>query len=513
MREPKPHVVSFLASLLLIAGLATVVDRPDRTENVAITVDSVGTTTPDDGTSTPNEPATPGDTTAEPGDAATDDAVDTGTTSTPGPSGPSSGPSTPSRPGSTGSPTTPGTSAPPSQAPSPNQPQQPTYPEAALYDDAGKVRGFGPDEIVMCGHAALALGAAFDTSREDLNVYWDMVNESGGIHGRTVTMTWEDDAYLSDQAVRAATACADKDPFMILGGIGFDQIPGVRNWAEANNELYLHHIAVAPEQTYNYSYSLSPTVQLIGDEAGKYLVRAHRDRKIGVMYRATPNWQPGSDAALAVMEGAGVDVTGYPVFQNQGTYANELNQMRIGETEVVFLWENALAAANIINQASDQGYYPTWVVFPFQQTIDLLREPGAHTLEGIASWNAYAPGGYGGAHSEFGVDAEIARFEAAYDEYRPGTTPNDILWQVWVGNKIFHRMLLDCGADCNRNRFAGMMLSGYQAQELPGCKINFADPRSFGGHHGGFAFFTQKTFDSNSGRRFETTEYCLPTLG
>ncbi len=509
MREPKPHVVSFVAAMLLLAGVSTVVDRPEADDATLITVDPVAAPAAGDvssDASTDPEPS-PLDTDAPPPAAASPSpGASPSVASSPGARAPAPRTSA-DQPTST-------TPAQPAPATSPASDDAPRYPEAALYDDTEKLRGFTEDEIVMCGHAALALGAAFDTSREDLNVYWDIVNENGGIHGRSVTMTWEDDAYVSNVAVQAATTCADKNPFMILGGIGFDQIPGVRTWAEQNRELYFHHIAVAPEQTYNYSFSLQPTVELVGDEAGRYIVRMHREKKTGVMYRSTANWSPGSDAAMAVMETAGMDYTGYPVFQNQGSYANEINQMQLTGTEVVFLWENALAAANIINQASEQGFYPTWVLFPFQQTIDLLTEPAAHTIEGVATWNAYAPGGYGGAHAEYGVDAEIARFEAAYATYRPETTPNDILWMVWVGNKVLHRMLLDCGVDCNRNRFAGMMLSGYQAQELPGCRINFADPRSFGGHHGGFAFFSQKKVAHSDGSQvYATTEYCRTTLG
>jgi ABC-type branched-subunit amino acid transport system substrate-binding protein len=503
VREPKPHVVSFLASMLLVAGFATVLDRPESAENVAITVESVTTDQNDDSTSAgePVAQATP----------------DGSPSASPDGASPSVGPS--STPGLT--PTTSGgqsNAAPPSAAPAsatettPYQSTTPTYPEAPLYDDEQKVRGFSATDITMCGHAALALGAAFDTSREDLNVYWDMVNDRGGIHGRDVTMTWEDDAYVASQAITAAETCAGKDPFMILGGIGFDQIPGVRDWAETNNELYLHHIAVAPTQTYNYSYSLSPTVELTGTEFGNYLAGTYADKSIGVLYRDTANWSPGSDAGKAVLEAKGVEYRDYPILQNQGVYSQQLNDMQLNGVEVVWVWENALNAAQILNQADEQGYFPTWVVFPFQTTIDILTDPSAHSIDGVAAWPAYAKGGYGGKFPEYDVDPEIARFEAAYAKFRPGSTPNDLLWQVWIGNKVFEQMLLDCGVDCNRNRFAGMMLSGYQQQVKPACAVNFADKRSFGNHHGGFGFFTQKLFFPESGPAYETTRYCARTL-
>ncbi len=514
-RGPKPHVVAFVTTMLLVAGTATVLDPPGSDEPARITVAS--TTTTDASAEAPSaEQGTPAATprTDDAGEASgevTADATTDGTEEAAAPAPGSAG----SASTANGAPASGGDAAPPSTGTRPAQPpaSRPAYPEAPLYDDEAKTRGIGEDRLVLCGHAALALGAAFDTSREDLNVYWDMVNDRGGVHGRSVTMTWEDDAYVSSQAITAAETCAGKSPFMILGGIGFDQIPGVRDWAEANAELYLHHIAVAPTQAYDYSFSLSPTVQQVGVEFGNHIARNYRDRTIGLIWRDTANWKPGSDAGKAVLEAKGVTVAAdHAIFQNQGVYTQQLNDMQVKGVDVVWIWENALNAAQIINQATEQGYYPTWVVFPFQTTLDILTDAEGQTIDGVGSWPAYAPGGYGGAFADFEVDAEIARFEAAYAKYRPGTKPNDILWQTWIGNKVLDRMLTDCGRDCNRNRFAGMMLSGYQAFEKPGCPIDFADPRSLGGHHGGFRFFSQRLFFPATGPAYETTRYCVRSL-
>ena len=524
----KPHVIGFVATLLLIASVASAIDRPGGDAGLGVTIDAAG---PSEDASEDEAVAAPTRTPRGSQDAASEDASEadvegaspqpgtrggqTGTTggttgaTNGGTTGGTTGSTTGGTAGTTGG-TTGGTSGGTTGS------TAPTYPEANLYSDDEKFRGITDERITFCGHAALALAAAFNTSEADLNVYWEMVTkEQGGVYGRDVVMTWEDDAYAADKAVLAAEACAGKDPFLILGGIGFDQIPKVRTWAEDNSELYVHHIAVAPDRAYDYSYSLSPTVQAIGEQFGNHIAGSHAGKKIGILYRQSDNWTPGHDAGLAVLKSRGVEVVGdYPVVQNQGAYSVELNQLRSAGAEVVWVWENALNAAQIINQATEQGYRPTWVVFPFQTTIDTLRQPNTLTIDGVAAWPSYAPSGYGGAFPEYEYDAEIARFEAAYAKYRPGVKPNDLLWQVWLGNKILHRMLRDCGADCNRNRFAGMMLSGYQAHEKPGCPIDFSDSRSFGGHITGFAYFSQQLYQHSDGSyQYRTTRYCAPSLG
>lgn len=524
----KPHVIGFVATLLLIASVASAIDRPGGDAGPGVTIDAAG---PSEDASEDEVVAAPSRTPRGSEDAASEDASEpdadgavpqpgtrggqTGSTggttggTTDGTAGGTTGGTTGGTGGTSGS-TTGGTGGGTTGS------AAPTYPEASLYSDAEKVRGITDETIEFCGHAALALAAAFNTSEADLNVYWEMVTkEQGGVHGRDVVMTWEDDAYVADKAVQAAEFCQAKDPFLILGGIGFDQIPKVRDWAETNRELYVHHIAVAPTKAYDYAYSLSPTVQAIGEQFGHYIAGTHGGKKVGIIYRQSDNWTPGHDAGKAILEARNVEVVGdHAVYQNQSAYSVQINQLQSAGAEVVWVWENALNATQIINQGNDQGYRPTWVVFPFQTTIDSLNQPETVSIDGVASWSSYAPGGYGGAFPDYDYDAEIARFEAAYAKYRPGVQPNDLLWQVWLGNKMLHRMLRDCGADCNRNRFAGMMLSGYQAHEKPGCPIDFGNAQSYGGHITGYSYFAQQLYKHADGSyQYRTTRYCVPSLG
>ncbi|MGH3442410.1 MAG: ABC transporter substrate-binding protein, partial [Nitriliruptorales bacterium] len=389
-------------------------------------------------------------------------------------------------------------------------------PEAPLYDDEEKYQGITDDRIHLCGHAALVFAEAFDTRPEDLNVYWEWVNDNGGIHGRRVTMSWKDDSYSPDQAVQAAQSCKSENPFMLIGGIGFDQIPSVRTWAEQNRMLYLHHIAVAPDRTYNFSYSAQPTVDETGRAFGEYIASRHGDKPVGIIWRQSEFWEPGHRRGREVLDAEGVDVRAdLPVQRNQSLYSQEIAELQAQGAEVVWIWENALAAAQIIQQARQQGYTPKWIVFPFQTTLDVVGDAALDptTIEGVASWSAYVPGGYGGAFAEHGYDEEIKRFEEVFARYRSRGRTNDILWQVWVGNKWLHDLLEKCGRDCNRNRIAGMFLSGYKTLVEPSCVADFAHANSFGGHIGGHEFYTLETFRTDSGGPgFETTGWCSAHL-
>jgi ABC-type branched-subunit amino acid transport system substrate-binding protein len=384
---------------------------------------------------------------------------------------------------------------------------------AKLFTAAEDRIGISNTEIHLCAHAALALGAAFDTKAEDLNVYWDIVNARGGIFGRRVTVSYKDDAYTPDVATQAADQCKQENPFILLGGIGFDQIPAVCAWAETNRVLYLHHIAVGPpcEKT-RFAFSPQPSVEEVGRIFGEYITNRYATKKIGIVYRQSENWTPGRDTGKAYMKAHGVDIVAdIPVNKNQSVFTNEILQLK-GKADIVWFWENALAAAEFIKQSYQQDYHPTaFVLFPFQTTLDVLNQQGnslASRIEGVATWSAYKPGGYAtNDFAQFGYGDEIKRFEDAYRTAR--RTANDITWQVWTANKAIEETLRLCGFDCTRNRIVGMMLGGYHGGVNPNCDVDYRrNP-----HRGGYLYYTQEAFDAGGGQaRFRTTRWCSEHL-
>lgn len=382
--------------------------------------------------------------------------------------------------------------------------------DANLYSGAANTQGITDNEIVLCAHAALIFATAFNIRPEDLNVYWTDLNSKGGIFGRKVNMTFEDDAYSPAQAVTAAETCKGRNPFFLMGGIGFDQIPAVRTWAESNKMLYFHHMAVeAGLQGKQYSFTGLPSVENMGRAFGEYLTSKYKGKKLGIVWRRSENWEPGYRNGKAYLDRAGAEVVAdLPVNKDQTVFTQEIIALRDRGAEVVWLWENALVAGEFIEQAKNQDFNPQkWVVFPFQTTLDVV---GPEPIDGVAAWSAFTQGGYK-EFEEHGYGAEIARFEAAYAKYRPGIETNDILWQTWVGFKAIHDMFERCGPNCTRNRMAGIMLSGLKAVVPPNCPVDYTRPNSYGGHLGGHAFFTMEATNRN-GASFRTTSWCREHL-
>ena len=388
-------------------------------------------------------------------------------------------------------------------------------PSANLFPASQDRVGISDSQIKLCGHAALTYAAAFNTSASDFNVFWTNVNAHGGIYGRSVAMDYKNDNYDPNTAVQAAQQCSDEGIFALLGGIGFDQIPNVRMWAEQNRMLYIHHIATSNGASgLKYSFAPLPTVEEAGRMFADLYLHDFKGKKIGILHRNSIYWDPGWKAFHDRLREAGQEgniVSEPPVKQNQGSYAQELQATRSAGAEVMWAWENALDTPEMIKQAKSQQWSPNWMVFPFNVELTALQANGDALnppIEGVAAWPAYTKGQYDGPFASYAAD--IHEFENEYKQYDPnvdlGGAGGDLLFLNWVAQKALYQQFLDCGKDCTRNKFAGMMLTGYKKTVTPNCPADWSRVS----HRGGFALDIFKTYlDSAGNAAWEPVALCV----
>jgi branched-chain amino acid transport system substrate-binding protein len=373
--------------------------------------------------------------------------------------------------------------------------------------------GITPTSITMCAHAALTYGAAFNTTDADFNVYWSAVNEAGGIFGRKVTVTYENDNYQPGPAVEAARACKAKNPFLLIGGIGFDQIPAVRNYAEEQRIPYLHHTAtVKGSSGLKYSFTGLPTVERTGEGFAQLYLQKFRGKKIGIIKRDGENWEPGVQAFKAYLakHGGGQVVAETKVPQNKGNYTDDILAMKNGGAEVVWLWENALGSTQIVKQIKAQRWSPNLMLFPFNLTSQTLEDDAlTPPMDGVAMFSAYSRGDYGGPFAAYADDVKL--FEQQYRKYRPGADLNgvggDLLFLNWQAQKSLHDILLACGKDCTRNRFVDAITGYSKRPTSSACPLNFTvgDRR-----HGSDQVTFMQTYRSPSGKvNWRNTVHCV----
>ena len=373
--------------------------------------------------------------------------------------------------------------------------------------------GVSKSGITLCAHAALTYAPAFHTQPSDLNVFWTAINtEKGGILGRKVTETYEDDAYDPAKAVTAAKACVAKKPFLMLGGIGFDQIPSVRNYAESVHQLYIYHTATVKGSAGNrYSFSPLPTVEQMGEGFAKLAAQKYRGRKIGILERDSANWAPGVDEFKKLAKTYGLNiVSDQKAAASAGNYTSQIVNLKNAKADVVWIWLNALETTEVIKQMRAQVYKPNVMVFPFNLTSQTLKGDAMDpVMDGVAMYPAFSKGDYSGSFASYADD--MKEFEAQYAKYDPGVdiggVAGDLLFLNWVGQKALYKAFLACGQDCTRNKFVELTQKGSVKPISSACPVDFLH----GDHqHGGVNVTVMQTYKAPNGAiNWRETQKCL----
>lgn len=388
-------------------------------------------------------------------------------------------------------------------------------PKANIWPAEVDRAGITSSKIRLCMHAAFLLGPVFNNDPEDEDVYWLALNDAGGIHGREVEIQFVDDQYTPSGTRQALEKCKQSDPFLYLGGVGFDQAPAGREWAEEQHLPYLFNMA-AEATNLIYSFSFLPSIQTNGRTIGSLVASRFPGKKLGAIYVNTPNWEAGylEFRKELAKRGMQVAVARSIANNNEADFFTIIDDMKEAGVEVVFAYINALALTRFIAQSDQQDFHPA-IVSP--DGFDLVTDTSGNGSgagidilrrfpEGIyAVWvsPAYEYGGAGKARASVPWYSEMKAMNDAYARYKPDKVPNDVDWMFWLYSKTIHQMLADCSKECSRNILAGMMLTGYKTSVL-GCPIDFALGGGRLGGHFHNVYRAQVSSDRSYWRQIET---------
>ncbi|WP_292934857.1 ABC transporter substrate-binding protein [Noviherbaspirillum sp.] len=195
------------------------------------------------------------------------------------------------------------------------------------------------DDIVI-GQVAPLSGVLADTGKDMVlgaRVYFDYINDQGGIHGKKIRHVVKDDGYKIDETVRRTRELIDKDEALAL--IGF---AGTGNVGELLNQKILEKANIALVAPYtggeNLRTPFNPNIFHIragyADEAEgivNQLVMLNMKR-IGVMYQDDPFGRAGLAGVEAALKKRNLEIA--------ATGAYEKNTDKV--TDAV----NAIAKAN-----------------------------------------------------------------------------------------------------------------------------------------------------------------------
>jgi len=271
------------------------------------------------------------------------------------------------------------------------------------------------------------------------------VNDAGGINGRKLALSAQDDQYDPKQAVAGARYFASQQPVLgIWGNNGTATTLAGLPTLESSGTPLLFPMALSTKfGAYDRSFAsmlpLSPQFELFSNfvatqpalAAGKWAVLYQND---GTSAEVVDGFKKGK-----------TPVTADANFERTATtYAPQLQRLQqAGVTDVVFIGNsNQLSVA--IKEASQTNYKVGWYSSLGNTGPDLAKLAGA-LAEGVVTINPYAP-----PASDLPGTAE---FRAAMEKYEPGKNQSMFALNSWVGGKIIVDALKRTGKDVTTDSF------------------------------------------------------------
>ena len=325
--------------------------------------------------------------------------------------------------------------------------QQSSAPGAA---DPGPHPGV-TDDTIKIGYLVPLTGAAPIPQSWDkgANLYWDVKNANGGIHGRKVQLFIEDTKSNTTTAVQKARKLVTQDKvFTIVTLDRLEVQEAVARELEGRN--YPHVMVQSPTPPpaswkNTFTISIDHTVQ--GRAVARFFASELSGRtKVAIVREQTNALKPGADAFVAEAKKQGLQVVANETINPNNTqFQQTVLRLQQAGAQLVWLYMAPEPAAKIINQAGAAGYQPDWFANSISWNFELMHSVAGQFMDGHAyafsPWVALS-------------DPRTANYKKAWNSCSSCSgQPDDIGLVGWGVGGVLDAALTAAGQNLGQNTF------------------------------------------------------------
>jgi branched-chain amino acid transport system substrate-binding protein len=356
---------------------------------------------------------------------------------------------------------------------------------AASGGGAGDTTGVTDSEIVVGLHAPVTGAAPFPTSsfQDGKDLYFNYLNEKGGINGRKVRVVFEDDGYNPSQAVSKCKKMVQQDHvFMLVGGGGTDQIVACSQYAASVGVPYLAEgVSEQGLNTLQNYFALSMTYKAQGPLLAQYMKNVLHVTKVGMLRGNTANFDDAHTGFLQAAAANGLQVVfdksidknadAQTAFAAGGSICSNATN----KPEAVYPLIAPSIWVQIVAGASAQACNPIWSGVGLTEGLNTVgtaicgaapqTSGKAHFFSPFPGWNV--------------SDQFDPAYRQAFAKQHPSSKIDDISWALWAAEKLLGAQLAAPGRALSRQSFiAAVNGKSFQTGIYP--PVNYASSR-FGG--------------------------------
>jgi branched-chain amino acid transport system substrate-binding protein len=311
--------------------------------------------------------------------------------------------------------------------------------------------------------------------------YFKMLNETGGVNGRTISLISLDDGYSPPKTVEQVRRLVEQEEVaFIFGSVGTPTNAAVRAYLNDNKvpQLFIASGASMFGDPQHFPWTIgfvSPDYQSEARIYGRHILDTNPTAKIAVIYQ---NDGYGKDYLIGVRDGLGVDHAGMIVKEasyevSEPTVDSQVVTVQAVGADTLIIAATPKFAAQIIRKAYDIGWAPArYLSYPSSSIVSTLAPAGLDKAKGLITASFLKDL----TDPRWNDDSDIKDWRGFVAKYMtPLELTNGVAVYGYCDAAVLAHVLKQCGDDLSREnvmRQATNIKGLDLPMGLPGIKIN-----------------------------------------
>ena len=351
------------------------------------------------------------------------------------------------------------------------------------------------DESIVFGQSAAFSGPARNLGleyRRGIEMAFAEVNESGGVHGRSLELLSIDDAYEPEAAITNTTELiARQKVFALIGAVGTPTSRSAVPLAHADNVPYIAPFTGAAflrDRQWNNVINLRASYYQETEKIVDFLTRSLGINRIGVFYQDDSFGQAGLRGVQRALERRSLTMVGsgaYP--RNTTAVKTGLLDLRAADPDAVVLVGAYVPVARFIAWARQIDFDPLFVTISFVGSNALVEQLGSDSNGIFVTQVVPPPGDDEGAvviddgglrpapdESRIAAPAVVGDYLRLLGRLFPDASADFVSLEGYLAGRLTVSILESCGESPDRACFLGAIASD-TVIDLGGFPIRFGD--------------------------------------
>jgi branched-chain amino acid transport system substrate-binding protein len=329
----------------------------------------------------------------------------------------------------------------------------------AIFTARADEKKYGPgvtDTEIKIGNSIPYSGPAssFGTTGRAQAAYYRMVNDSGGVNGRKITLVSLDDGYSPPKAAENARRLVEQDEVLgIFGSLGTPANVAMQRYLNDRKvpQLFVFSGVARFRNPRTYPWTMGGDLAFVSETEAfaRYILATQAAPKIGVLYQ---NDDFGKDHLTGLRQGLGANAAAIVKTASyeptDATVDSQIIELERSGANVVLIVAIPKFAAQAIRKIHDIGWNPLKLLaYPGATIPGTLKPAGLEASVGVVTAEFVKVTG----DPAWANDPEMLAFHNFIKSYAPDLDPNDKLTVFGYYNAAMVVALLKrCGDNLTR---------------------------------------------------------------